>query len=58
MLGWLYTFLIGNFRKQEDKCDHVWDLIHEQKIRCEFRGLYTKYTLQCEKCGKLSKFKN
>jgi hypothetical protein len=47
MLGWLWKLIVGNFTR----CDHSWKIIKEVRCSDEWQGSWTRYHLQCGKCG-------
>lgn len=60
MLGWLYRIIIGYFHV----CNHEWEIIKNREVEVyddEIDDLvvehYSKYLLQCKKCGDLKTVK-
>ena len=54
MIRLLYLLIFGHW------CDHKWKLIKEIKVFWDESDSIpsgTKYIMQCEKCGKMKKFK-
>lgn len=48
MIGWLYRLIIGDFQS----CQHKWVILEKQQVSM-LDAVWTRYTLQCEKCGNL-----
>jgi hypothetical protein len=47
MLGKLWKLLVGSF----SNCEHHWEIIKEIRASDYAGGQWTRYHLQCDKCG-------